>query len=131
MYDKWYLILIMILLIPVTFLLYLGIYVILLSIISIFMPKKNKNNKISKICNYLIKETSYIVLKLLRCKIHINTNNIELPDEKMLIIANHRSNLDPLILTYFIKKFPIISVSKPPDKCSHSKIWNLNSIFSI
>lgn len=113
MYNKWYFVIIMIILIPITFLLYILIYVLILSFISLFMKKDDKDNKVSKISNYLIKETSYIALKLLGIKIHVNYNNIDLPKEKILIVSNHRSNLDPLILTYFIKKFPIISVTKP------------------
>jgi len=110
-YDKWYLILIMIILIPITFILYVILYLFLITFFSLFINKKEPK-KPNKFTNFLIKETSYLFIKLLNIKV-IQNSNIELPKEKALIVSNHKSNLDPLIICAYIKKFPIIAVTKP------------------
>lgn len=100
-----YLYFLLILFIPLYYIVDVLIYLIYVIITSSLINKKGNYNKY--FC-HLIKETDIILLHLLHVKIKLSGK--ELPKEKCLIVANHRSNFDPILfINIFSKEFVCIS----------------------
>ncbi len=82
----------LILFIIVYYILDLLVYLIYVASISAIFNKKGKYNRY--FC-HLLKETNMILMHLLHVKIKVNG---EFPNEKYLVVGNHRSNFDPIIM---------------------------------
>ena len=52
-------------------------------------------------------------MKLLRIRVHVSGIEKKPKDTKVLFVSNHRSNFDPIITWYILKKWKIAFVSKP------------------
>ena len=52
-------------------------------------------------------------MKLLRIRLHLSGIEKIPKDTKVLFVSNHRSNFDPIITWYILKKWKIAFVSKP------------------
>lgn len=52
-------------------------------------------------------------MKLLRIRVHVSGIEKIPKDTKVLFVSNHRSNFDPIITWYILKKWKIAFVSKP------------------
>ncbi len=90
--NNYYLYFLMILFIPLFQLVDILIYLIYVALTSKFINKKGEYNKY--FC-HLLKQTNIILLHLLHVKIKVNG---KLPEGKYLIVANHKSNFDPIIM---------------------------------
>ena len=111
-YTLWYWDLIMVLLIPVTYILLLPIYILFMFVCNLFMRGKKEVNKPKKFASFITKQTYKLVLDIFRIKIHHTGLDLVPQNEKFLIVCNHRSNWDPFPIGYF---FPgnIADVTKP------------------
>lgn len=115
-YEKWYMIIISILLIPVLYLLCFGIYIIIVFFASLFMNKKKQVKNPSKVAYFFVKHTIRQLVLLSNTKVHV-TGLDKLPkDERFLIISNHVSMFDPIVVVDRFKIKHIICVTKPENK---------------
>lgn len=111
-YTIWYWDLIMVALLPVTFVLLLPLYICFMFVCNLFMLNKKEVNKPKKFASFITKETYKLVLDIFRTKVHLSGLDMVPENEKFLIVSNHRSNWDPFPIGYY---FPgnIADVTKP------------------
>ena len=113
-YEQWY----MIWTIPVFALLYwlaiFASYIIILYIISLRLA--HRKDKVYPPCRpamWIIKQTAYLILKFLRCNVHVSGLG-KLPSRKVpiAIIHNHLSMFDEFVLAAYLR-VPLVFISKP------------------
>lgn len=102
-YTIWYMDIIMVLLIPITFILLIPFYICFMAICNLLMATKKEINKPNKFAAFIIKETYKLILDFYGVKVHITGMENVPTNEKFLIISNHRSNWDPFPIGYFFK----------------------------
>ncbi len=80
-------------------------------LLSLFIKNK-EYTKHSKFYRFLLNLWTFIGIKIMRIKIH--TSNLDkIPDSKnILFVGNHKSNFDPIITWYVLKKYNISYLSK-------------------
>lgn len=103
--------------IPVAFLvtefLCFCVLILISTLLTLNAGKNSTFDKYSKFFHYYL---AFCVQYLYSfCRVKVKVEGIEkIPtDKKFMIVQNHRSNLDPLITFYKLKKYPISMVSKP------------------
>ena len=89
------------------------LYVLFLGVCCLFINPEKEYDRNSPFYRFLLDSATAATIKLLR--IHVHTNGIEkIPkDAKVLFVCNHRSNFDPILTWYALKKWKIAFVSKP------------------
>ena len=89
------------------------LYVLFLSVCCLFVNPEKEYDRNSPFYRFLLNTATAATIKLLR--IHVHTNGIEkIPkDAKVLFVCNHRSNFDPILTWYALKKWKIAFISKP------------------
>lgn len=102
-----------ILLIVPTFYALFGIFVIFLTIWSLFLSDKYIPNKPNFAMYRLTRNIIYVLLRIFRIKIHVEGKNIINPKEKYLVVSNHLSMFDPMLLIMELNHKPLVCVSKP------------------
>lgn len=87
------------------------LYFCLLWVSTIFLPKKDPIEKPLKGIYFMIQFSTEWLMTLLRVKIRFN--GIEkLPKEPFVLVSNHLSNFDPIVILSKIKKRKIAFISK-------------------
>ena len=88
------------------------LYVLFLAVCSLLVNPKKEYKKDSRFYRFLLNSATICVLKLLRIKVH--TAGLEkVPDDVMpLFVGNHRSNYDPIIQWYVLRKWRPSFISK-------------------
>ena len=66
----------------------------------------------SKFYRWLLNSSTGIAMKILRVKIR-TTGFDKIPDGRFLLVCNHRSNFDPIISWYALRKYEPAFISKP------------------
>lgn len=97
---------------------FLGIFIVInplyfciLWVSTIFMPKKDPIDRPMKGIYFMIQFSTEWLMTLLRVKVRFN--GIEkLPDEPFVLVSNHLSNFDPIVILSKIKKRKIAFISK-------------------
>lgn len=69
--------------------------------------------KNSPFYRFLLDSATAVAMKLLRIRVHVSGIEKIPKDTKVLFVSNHRSNFDPIITWYILKKWKIAFVSKP------------------
>lgn len=89
------------------------LYVLLLGVCSLLVNPEKEYDKNSSFYRFILDSATAAAMKLLR--IHVHVSGIEkIPkDTKLLFVSNHRSNFDPLITWYALKKWKLAFISKP------------------
>lgn len=88
------------------------VYVIFLFLGSL-VNKKKEVTKPGRFRGYIVKETMSMLLLFSRSKVHMEgVENIP-RDTKYLLVANHRSNFDPIVCLSKFGKNDLVFVSKP------------------
>ena len=89
------------------------LYVLFLSVCCLFVNPEKEYDRNSPFYRYLLDSATAATIKLLRIRVH--TSGIEkIPkDAKVLFVCNHRSNFDPIVTWYALKKWRIAFISKP------------------
>ena len=89
------------------------LYVLFLSVCCLFVNPEKEYDRNSPFYRFLLDSATAATIKLLRIRVH--TNGIEkIPkDAKVLFVCNHRSNFDPILTWYALKKWKIAFISKP------------------
>lgn len=112
LYETWYWIIIMVALIPLTFILLIPFYILFMFVCNLFMRGKKEVNKPKKFASFITKETYKLVLDIFRVKVYITGLDLLPENEKFLVVSNHRSNWDPFPISYFLPG-NIANVTKP------------------
>ncbi|MBS5853221.1 MAG: lysophospholipid acyltransferase family protein [Bacilli bacterium] len=110
--SHWYLFLIPIILVPLLYLLCFLIYILILYIWSLFLNTKKDIKKPHNLYYFFVEQTNYLIIKLSRTKVIINGLNKLPSDKHFLVISNHLSNFDPMLIIYSLKKHPMICITK-------------------
>ena len=96
-----------------SYVLLLLLYMLFIGFVSWFLTKKDIPEKPNIFFYGIIRETAIFTLFFSRCKVKkINTKK-EPRKTRYLIVANHKSNYDPIIIFKCLKENPIICVTKP------------------
>ena len=109
-YMLWYLFFIPIISIPMVFILLFLIMLIVLFFIGLFFNMNKSNDKPSKFALFFVNNINYLLCKLARVKIKVNNKDL-MPNEDVIIVTNHISNFDPMVVmkTYHRKKIYCIT----------------------
>lgn len=86
-------------------------YVVLLFLISLFLPKGEKTDRSLPFCRFFVRLTATWVLDLFRIKIELTGAEL-LPEEPYVLIQNHRSRFDPMVVCRALKKTKMGYISK-------------------
>ena len=97
---------------------FLGIFIVInplyfciLWVSTIFMPKKDPIDKPLRGIYFMIQFSTEWLVTLLRVKVRFNGME-KLPDEPFVLVSNHLSNFDPIVVLSKIKKRRIAFISK-------------------
>ena len=89
------------------------LYVLFLGVCALLVSPDKTYEKNSPFYRFLLESATAVAIKLLRIRVHISGIEKIPNNEKVLFVSNHRSNFDPLITWYALKKWKIAFVSKP------------------
>jgi len=89
------------------------LFVLLLGICALFVNPKREYEKNNRFYRFILDSATAAAMKLLRIRVHISGIEKIPKDEKVLFVSNHRSNFDPIVTWYALKKWKIAFVSKP------------------
>jgi len=90
-----------------------ALYVLFLGACALLVDPKKEYEKSSPFYRFLLDSATAAVMKLLRIRVHVSGVEKIPKDTKVLFVSNHRSNFDPIITWYALKKWKIAFVSKP------------------
>jgi 1-acyl-sn-glycerol-3-phosphate acyltransferase len=111
LYSEWYFILIFVAAIPVLYIVWFLIFMLVVTIISLFLKKTKDVSKPSIFYYQIIRQFFHQVFFF--GKVKVKFNGLEkLPLGRALYVSNHLSGYDSLVLLDKFKKQPIIPVSK-------------------
>ena len=89
------------------------LYVLLLGACCLVVDPEKEYGKNSPLYRFLLDSATVVALKLLRIRVHVSGIEKINEDTKVLFVSNHRSNFDPIVTWYALKKWKIAFVSKP------------------
>ena len=103
--------------IPVTFIIgYVGFIVFFFTfcwIISLFISFKKEYKKHPKFFFVLLNLVEGYIINLFRIKLVVKDYNLVPKDQKYLVVFNHRSLADPIIISSILKRDKVVHISKP------------------
>ena len=88
-------------------------YLLFIGVCCLLVNPEKEYGKNSPFYRFLLDSATAMVMKLLRIRVHVNGVEKIPKDTKVLFVSNHRSNFDPIITWYALKKWKIAFVSKP------------------
>lgn len=113
LYTKWYLVLLMILAILGFYVVYFILYMLFLAVVILFSTGRNKEVKKPKWLHcHLMHSLMFFLIRYSRIKMKV-TGLDKIPDGRVMVICNHKSNFDPMPLMYYIKPSHMAAVTKP------------------
>ena len=112
-YLYWYCVFLLPLYYVAAYFLLIVLYIIFITIVAWFLNKKKVAEKPNKFFYGVIRETAILSLFFSRCKVKKINMNLEPKKKRYLVVSNHKSNYDPIILFKCLKEDPIICVTKP------------------
>ena len=89
------------------------LYVLFLGVCCLFIDPQKEYDKDSPFYRFLLDSATAAAIKLLRIRVHVSGAENIPKDAKVLFVSNHRSNFDPIITWYALKKWKLAFVSKP------------------
>ena len=95
---------------PLAFLL---MYLLFIGVCCLLVNPEKEYDKNSPFYRFLLESATTVALKLLRIRVHISGTEKIPKNEKVLFVSNHRSNFDPIVTWYALKKWKIAFISKP------------------
>lgn len=113
MVTAWYHILIFLGMCIVFVVVWVVVYALILLFWSLTIDKKKEVKKTSKFYGMIVRETMTMLLFFSRAHVHIEGKEKLPKDSKFLLVANHRSNYDPITSVVKFAKNDMIFVSKP------------------
>ena len=88
-------------------------YLLFLGVCCLLVNPEKEYDKNSPFYRFLLESATTVALKLLRIRVHISGTEKIPKNEKVLFVSNHRSNFDPIVTWYALKKWKIAFISKP------------------
>lgn len=89
------------------------LFVLFIAVVSLPIKKDKEHNKFNKFYHNFFAYAIEYICNLSRVKLKC-TGLEKLPkDKKFMLVVNHRSRFDPMIIYYKLKKYPIAFISKP------------------
>jgi len=89
------------------------LYVLFLGVCALLVNPEKEYEKNSCFYRFLLDSATAAAMKLLRIHVHVSGMEKIPEDTKVLFVSNHRSNFDPIVTWYALKKWKIAFVSKP------------------
>ena len=89
------------------------LYVLFMGVCALLVDPGKAYDKNSRFYRFLLDSATAAVMKLLRIRIHVSGIEKIPKDTKVLFVSNHRSNFDPIITWYALKKWKLAFISKP------------------
>ena len=88
-------------------------YLLFLGVCCLLVNPEKEYSKNSPFYRFLLDSATVAAMKLLRIRVHVSGIEKIPKDTKVLFVSNHRSNFDPIVTWYALKKWKIAFVSKP------------------
>ncbi len=88
-------------------------YLLFIGVCCLLVNPENEYGKNSPFYRFLLDSATAAAMKLLRIRVHVSGVEKIPKDTKVLFVSNHRSNFDPIVTWYALKKWKIAFVSKP------------------
>ena len=110
--GPWYSLFAIAFVVPVFYLLYL-VVLLLLFLISLLLSLKKAPNGPNRFYGWLLRENDWLLMTVLRVKIIMKGEELLPKDQRFLIVTNHRSNFDQMVMIKALKESPMIYISKP------------------
>lgn len=89
------------------------LYVLFMGICALAVDPKKEYEKNSAFYRFLLDSATAAAMRLLRIRVHV-TGLEKLPaDTGLLFVGNHRSNFDPIVTWYVLRKWKLAFISKP------------------
>ena len=89
------------------------LYVLFLGVCALLVNPEKEYEKNSCFYRFLLDSATAAAMKLLRIRVHVSSMEKIPQNTKVLFVSNHRSNFDPIVTWYALKKWRIAFVSKP------------------
>ena len=89
------------------------LYLLFLFVASLFVNGKTEYTKNSKFYRALLNTTTAIALFLVGVKVHVKGEEMLQGQPRFLLVGNHRSNYDPIVTWYKLRKYDLSFISKP------------------
>lgn len=89
------------------------LYILFLCVCCLFIDPRKEYEMNSRFYRFLLDSATSAAMKLCRIRVHVSGIEKIPRDIKVLFVSNHRSNFDPIITWYALKKWKIAFVSKP------------------
>lgn len=116
LYETLWTIPLSILILPIFYVLWFVFYLLIVFVWSLFINKKKEINKPNKFYYWIIRQTCHLIISFSRTKVHV-TGLEKLPvNGRFVIINNHTSNFDQIVMMKVLKESPIIFITKPQNE---------------
>lgn len=90
-----------------------ALYVLLLGICALLVDPKREYDREDPFYRLLLNSATVLGIVFLRIRVHASGIERIPQDAKVLFVENHRSNFDPIITWYALKKWKMAFISKP------------------
>lgn len=88
------------------------LYVLFLAVCSLLVNPNKEYTHNSPFYRFVLDSAIALIMKIIRIKVHV-TGLEKIPDGKrILFVGNHRSNFDPIVTWYALRKWKIAYISK-------------------
>ncbi|MBP5216588.1 MAG: 1-acyl-sn-glycerol-3-phosphate acyltransferase [Bacilli bacterium] len=110
--GPWYSLFAIAFVIPVFYILYIAVLIILF-LVSLILSAKKAPDGPSRFFGWLLKQNDWLLLVILRVKIVMKGEELIPKKQRFLIVTNHRSNFDQMVMIKALKESPMVYISKP------------------
>lgn len=110
--GPWYSLIAVAFIIPVFYVLYL-ITLLLLYLTSLILKRMKAPERPSRFFYYFLRENDILLSIIARVKILLTGEELIPQNQRYLIVTNHRSNFDQIVMIRALKDHPMVYVSKP------------------
>jgi len=92
---------------------FLLMYLLFIGVCCLLINPEKEYEKNSPFYRFLLDSATVAAMKLLCIRVHVSGMEKIPKDTKVLFVSNHRSNFDPIVTWYALKKWKIAFISKP------------------
>ena len=110
--GPWYALIAIPLTVPIFYILYLLVLTILF-LYAMLIKNKKAPEDLSKFYLWFLRQNDYLLMSVLRVKIVMRGEELLPKGQRFLIVTNHRSNFDQMVMIKALKESPMIYISKP------------------